>query len=166
MGLGGLLTVGCMGPALHAPLARARRAAVPMQVQVRGWEPRAGLPFAGPGVGCGPSGHHIITGMLVPRKRRKTNEGRAPRVPRTQGAWCPQGKLFDGPKAGSRRLTWEGIREAAFKGGGGVGEDGRVHVGFCKAKQTRKSCLSEACFILTFPCNPESPPNQLKIIKY
>lgn len=69
VGLGGLLAVGCMGPALHAPLARARRAAVPMQVQVRGWEPRAGLPFAGPGVGCGPSGHHIFTGMLVPRKR-------------------------------------------------------------------------------------------------
>lgn len=74
VGLGSLLTVGCTGPVLHAPLAKGRRGSG-AHAGPRAWlGTRAGLPFAGPGLGCGPSGHHIISGMLVPRKDKRQIE--------------------------------------------------------------------------------------------
>lgn len=34
-------------------------------------KPEKAFPFAGPGLGCGPSGHHAISGIFVPSKRQK-----------------------------------------------------------------------------------------------
>lgn len=36
--------------------------------------PEQAFPLAGPGLGCGPSGQHVISGIFVPSKRQR--EGR------------------------------------------------------------------------------------------
>lgn len=40
-----------------------------------------GFPFAGPGLGGCPSGHHVSTGIFVPRKRQKKGRERADQPP-------------------------------------------------------------------------------------
>lgn len=56
--------------------------------------PQQGFPFAGPGLRGGPSGHRVITGVFVPRKKQKQSRERGTSlvfVLRTQGTWYPQG---------------------------------------------------------------------------
>lgn len=77
------------------------------------------------------SHHRRYVSAKKETKDGQRNEGPASLVLRTQGTWCPQAKLFDGPKAGSRRLTWEGKGRLPLIGGmcvcvGGWGRDGFI----------------------------------------
>lgn len=66
----------------------------PIQVQLSGWEPTAELSFCRPRLGMQPSGHHIVSGIFVPRKTKMKGRkmgDQPPLVLGTQGTWCPQG---------------------------------------------------------------------------
>lgn len=104
------------------PWPKAGARVVPIQVQASGWEPTAGFPFAGPGLGGRPSGiMSSLVSLFQERDKRKTRERRdqPPFGPENPGCLVSSGWQ-------SPLMVWKQVSEGAL----GSEKGGRLLLGF------------------------------------
>lgn len=108
-------------------------------------------------LGFSPFMHRVTSAMIV--AARLSYRDQVPLGPKAQKACCPQG--------GRALCLQTPVPGGMLRGPRKAGSFwSHIHVSEMQATLARAGCLSQASFPLTFACNPASPPNQLKIIKY